>query len=104
MTQLGDGTREPASPARPSAGSGQARSTARPGPGDHSLTAATAEPAVEAATAAAVLVKPRLRGWLHAAITPLAAVAGTILVASAPTTAGKVGGTVYLAAALLLFG
>ncbi|QDP97888.1 hemolysin III family protein [Microlunatus elymi] len=50
------------------------------------------------------LVKPRLRGWLHAAITPLAVAAGIVLICLSPTTAGKVGGGVFLAAAVLLFG
>ncbi|GAA2110947.1 hemolysin III family protein [Microlunatus panaciterrae] len=49
-------------------------------------------------------VKPRLRGWLHAAMTPLALVAGIVLVVLAPTTLGKVGGAVFLVASLLLFG
>lgn len=53
---------------------------------------------------AARLVKPRLRGWLHAAITPIACAAGIVLICLAPTAAGKVGGAVFLAAALLLFG
>ena len=35
---------------------------------------------------------------------PLAAAAGIVLVVLAPTTAGKVGGAVFLAASLLLFG
>ena len=49
-------------------------------------------------------VKPRLRGWLHAVTAPLAAAAGTVLVVLAPTSPGKVGGAVFLAASLLLFG
>ena len=49
-------------------------------------------------------VKPRLRGWLHAGMAPLAAVAGIILVVLAPTADGKLGGAVFLAASLLLFG
>jgi hemolysin III len=49
-------------------------------------------------------VKPRLRGWLHAAITPLVGVAGVVLICLAPTRAGVVGGAIYLAAALMLFG
>lgn len=52
----------------------------------------------------AQLVKPKLRGWLHAGITPVAAVAGTVLIALAPTAAGRIGGAVFLAASLLLFG
>ena len=49
-------------------------------------------------------VKPRLRGWLHAATAPLALAAGIVLVALAPTATGRVGGAVFLAAAVLLFG
>jgi hemolysin III len=49
-------------------------------------------------------VKPRLRGWLHATMAPLALVAGVVLVVLAPTTAGRAGGAVFLAASVLLFG
>lgn len=58
----------------------------------------------DAATSAIRFVKPKLRGWLHAAVTPLGCAAGIVLVCLAPTAAGKVGGAVYLAATLLLFG
>jgi hemolysin III len=47
--------------------------------------------------------KPLLRGWLHAAMAPLALAAGVVLVASAPTERGVVGGAVFLAASVLLF-
>ena len=49
-------------------------------------------------------IKPRLRGWLHAAMTPLAAAAGIVLIVLAPTATGRIGGAIYLAASLLLFG
>src|SRR4051794_41821127 len=49
-------------------------------------------------------VKPRLRGWLHVAMAPLALLAGIVLVALAPTPAGRAGGAVFLAASVLLFG
>ncbi len=49
-------------------------------------------------------IKPHLRGWLHAAMTPLAAAAGIVLICLAPTATGKIGGAIYLAASLLLFG
>src|SRR5918998_2244151 len=49
-------------------------------------------------------VKPRLRGWLHAGAAPLALVAGIVLVALAPTALGRLGGAVFLAASVLLFG
>jgi len=49
-------------------------------------------------------VKPRLRGWLHAGTAPLALAAGIVLVSLAPTSAGRIGGAVFLAASVLLFG
>jgi hemolysin III len=49
-------------------------------------------------------VKPRLRGWLHTGMAPLALAAGIVLIALAPTVAGVVGGSVFLAASVLLFG
>jgi hemolysin III len=49
-------------------------------------------------------VKPRLRGWLHAGAAPLALAAGVVLVALAPTALGRLGGAVFLAASVLLFG
>ncbi|WP_375423343.1 hemolysin III family protein [uncultured Friedmanniella sp.] len=55
-------------------------------------------------TQVAAKVKPRLRGWLHACTAPLALAAGVVLVVLAPTAEGKVGGSVFLAASVLLFG
>ena len=49
-------------------------------------------------------VKPRLRGWLHAAAVPCCLVGGILLVLLAGSTAGRVGGAVYLAASVMLFG
>jgi hemolysin III len=49
-------------------------------------------------------VKPRLRGWLHAGAAPLALAAGIVLVVLAPTDLGRIGGAVFLAASVLLFG
>ena len=48
-------------------------------------------------------IKPRLRGWLHLAISPLTLVAGIVLVALSPTTATKVGAAVFTGSALILF-
>lgn len=48
--------------------------------------------------------KPRLRGWLHLGMTPLVVVGGVLLVLLAPNLAGRVGGAIWLAGALLLFG
>src|SRR3954451_12229313 len=58
----------------------------------------------EPLAAVAASVKPRLRGWLHAGTAPLALAAGIVLVALAPTHLGTVGGAVFLAASVLLFG
>lgn len=49
-------------------------------------------------------VKPRLRGWLHAGAAPVAMVAGIVLVSLAPTALGRLGGAIFLAASVLLFG
>jgi hemolysin III len=49
-------------------------------------------------------IKPKLRGWLHASAVPLSLVGGILLIVFATTTLGRVGGAVYLAASLLLFG
>ena len=49
-------------------------------------------------------VKPRLRGWLHAGMAPLALAAGIVLVSLAATPEGVIGGAVFLAASVLLFG
>ena len=51
----------------------------------------------------AAVVKPRLRGWLHAGMAPLALAAGIVLVALAPTSTARVGAAVFLAASVLLF-
>ncbi len=57
-----------------------------------------------AATDVSAEVKPRLRGWLHTGVAPLALAAGIVLVVLAPTSTGKLGGAVFLAASVLLFG
>ncbi|QIM21659.1 hemolysin III family protein [Phycicoccus sp. HDW14] len=49
-------------------------------------------------------VKPHLRGWLHLGMTPVALVAGIILVVLATTTEGKVSAAVFAGTAVLLFG
>lgn len=49
-------------------------------------------------------VKPRLRGWIHAVLAPLALAYGVVLVALAPAGAARVSTTVFAAATVLLFG
>jgi hemolysin III len=48
-------------------------------------------------------LKPKLRGWLHTGMAPLALGAGIVLVTLAPTRLGVIGGAVFLAASVLLF-
>jgi hemolysin III len=49
-------------------------------------------------------IKPRLRGWLHAATWPLALAAFVVLLVLAPGAKSKTGVAIYMASALLLFG
>ena len=49
-------------------------------------------------------VKPHLRGWLHAGTTPLIIAAGAVLITLSPTATTRVGSSLYVASALLLFG
>jgi hemolysin III len=65
-------------------------------------------PHPHSATTEAVLekvaeVKPKLRGWLHAATTPLALAAGVVLIVLSPTLTTRVGSAVFAGTALLLF-
>jgi hemolysin III len=48
-------------------------------------------------------VKPRLRGWLHAAVAPVTLAAGLVLVATSPPGAARVGSAVFALSALILF-
>lgn len=53
---------------------------------------------------AVAAVKPRLRGWLHAATFPAAVIAGTVLIVVAPSTEVRVSAAIYTLTAALLFG
>ncbi|GAA1179371.1 PAQR family membrane homeostasis protein TrhA [Nesterenkonia xinjiangensis] len=48
-------------------------------------------------------LKPRMRGWLHAGMVPLALAAGIVLIAVAPTSTLRVASAVYALTGLLLF-
>ncbi len=48
-------------------------------------------------------VKPRLRGWMHAASAPLTLAAGIVLVVLSPTATTRVGSAVFASSALVLF-
>lgn len=49
-------------------------------------------------------VKPKLRGWLHAGMAPLAMAAGIVLVALAPNEHARIGAGIFALTAVLLFG
>ena len=51
-----------------------------------------------------VPAKPRMRGWLHAAATPLAIVGGVLLMVFAHDLNGRVGAAAWMAGAIILFG
>ncbi|WP_404433686.1 hemolysin III family protein [Microbacterium lacus] len=63
-------------------------------------------PLMEAADADAKVpeIRPTWRGWLHAAIFPVAIVAGIILIVVAEGAAAKWSAAVFMASSLLLFG
>ncbi|GAA2235333.1 hemolysin III family protein [Rarobacter faecitabidus] len=48
-------------------------------------------------------IKPRLRGWLHAAAAPLALVVGIVLICLTPTIAGKVASAIFALTSVMLF-
>ena len=52
----------------------------------------------------AAVVRPRLRGWIHAGTFPLALVAGALLVWLAPAGEPRIAGAIYVGASVLLFG
>ena len=56
------------------------------------------------ATADLPLLKPRLRGWLHAGMTPVVLIAGVALMVVTPTLLARLGIAVWLAGSLVLFG
>lgn len=58
----------------------------------------------DAAEQVAEAVKPRLRGWIHAGMFPLATAASIVLVVLAPTAPLTVATAVFGGAAMLLFG
>lgn len=55
-------------------------------------------------TVGQVLAKPRMRGWLHAAMTPVMLVAILALMVRTGSQAGRAALAVYLVTALMLFG
>jgi hemolysin III len=66
------------------------------------LTSAT-EAATDLVAGALADVKPRLRGWLHAATAPVTLLAGIFLVALSPDATTRIGSAVFALSALVLF-
>ncbi len=58
----------------------------------------------DAAKDMAQAVKPKLRGWLHLGMVPVALAAAITLVALAPTTPGRIAATIFGITAVLMFG
>ena len=48
-------------------------------------------------------VKPKLRGWMHTAVAPLAIAAFAVLIVLSPTTGTRIGSAVFASSAILLF-
>jgi hemolysin III len=63
----------------------------------------TDSPARPAANVLETVFKPRLRGWLHAGVSPLVLAAGVVLICLAPGGRARWSAVVYTATALLLF-
>ena len=72
--------------------------------GDRRVTDLTPAMAVASATAALDPLRPKLRGWLHAGVFPLALAAGIVLICLAPTTGTGVACAVFAVSSWLLFG
>ena len=69
-----------------------------------SAAAAVTSAASRGAAAIPALIKPRLRGWLHAGMFPAVLAAGIFLTALADSTRGRIACAVYTLTACLLFG
>lgn len=73
---------------------------------DHPVADKAAELAAETAAelhAKMNAAKPKLRGWLHTATSPLAIAAGIVLICLSPTTATRVSSALFAGTAILLF-
>ena len=79
-------------------------SSASPETPGASVADSVADTVGDAARDLVAAVKPKLRGWLHAATFPLALAAGIVLSVLAPEGAPKVGAIVFTVTAALLFG
>jgi hemolysin III len=85
-----------AQPARPG------RDTPRPGTDD--LVARAADAVGDAVEQVVDAIKPRLRGWIHAGVAPIALAASIVLVVLSPTAAARWANAVFGLSAVMLFG
>jgi hemolysin III len=67
------------------------------------LAASMRERSREVASDVVTAAKPRLRGWLHAVTSPLALASGIVLIALAPTGAGRAAAVAYCVTSVVLF-
>lgn len=68
-----------------------------------SLVNQVRESAAQVASQVGTVVKPKLRGWLHLGMAPLALAAGIVLVVLSPTTTARVTTSIFAASSVLLF-
>lgn len=100
-----DGAMSDSAPSTPSSAPPVPPASSAPGdaPQGAAPRGTTARLSASAATAAQVL-KPRLRGWLHAGMFPAVLISGVFLTALAGSTRGRIACAVYTLTACLLFG
>lgn len=72
-------------------------------PSDHTSVGEVAERLTEHTREILHEVRPRLRGWLHAATAPLTLVAGVVLIARSPSSPVRLGLTLFVISAVALF-
>src|SRR2546423_1913447 len=68
------------------------------------LSGVMTPPLVEAVSNAVAPVKPKLRGWLHLCMAPLALAAGIVLIALADSGKARVASAIFAFSAVMLFG
>ncbi len=78
--------------------------SSHPFPEPDSLSLPLLDAAEESRETSAAEVKPRWRGWIHAATFPIAIAAGIVLISLANGPVAKWAAAVYMASSMLLFG
>ncbi|MFD4988543.1 hemolysin III family protein [Streptomyces sp. NPDC058374] len=75
-----------------------------PPPSEATTSPSKSSSAAKLAAEIPAIVKPKLRGWLHAGMFPAVVIAGLALTAFTDTTRGRVACAIYALSACLLFG